>query len=171
MTPESSPRVLLANSDVQWVKAALPVTLWVTLLLALIYWRVVRQMAGDWIIDDDMGHGFFVPAVALYIVWLKRNELVACVPNWWGLVLIAWAALQLYVATLGVELYLARTSLILAIAGSVLLLAGTENFKRLLFPITLLFFMVPLPEIERLITDAGFVPARRNTKYELLPAA
>jgi cyclic dehypoxanthinyl futalosine synthase len=32
-------------------------------------------------------------------------------------------------------------------------------------------FMVPLAEIERLIRDAGFVPARRNTKYELLPAA
>jgi len=32
-------------------------------------------------------------------------------------------------------------------------------------------FMVPLPEIERLIKDAGFVPARRNTKYELLAAA
>lgn len=32
-------------------------------------------------------------------------------------------------------------------------------------------FMVPLPEIERLIRDAGFTPARRNTKYELLPAA
>jgi cyclic dehypoxanthinyl futalosine synthase len=32
-------------------------------------------------------------------------------------------------------------------------------------------FMVPLAEIERLIKDAGFTPARRNTKYELLPAA
>jgi cyclic dehypoxanthinyl futalosine synthase len=29
-------------------------------------------------------------------------------------------------------------------------------------------FMVPLPEIERLIRDAGFQPARRNTKYEIL---
>jgi 2-iminoacetate synthase ThiH len=29
--------------------------------------------------------------------------------------------------------------------------------------------MVPLPEIERLITDAGFVPARRNTTYQILP--
>jgi cyclic dehypoxanthinyl futalosine synthase len=29
-------------------------------------------------------------------------------------------------------------------------------------------FMVPLSEIERLIKDAGFTPARRNTKYELL---
>jgi len=32
-------------------------------------------------------------------------------------------------------------------------------------------FMVPLPEIERLITDAGFFPARRNTTYETLPGA
>jgi cyclic dehypoxanthinyl futalosine synthase len=29
-------------------------------------------------------------------------------------------------------------------------------------------FLVPLPEIERLIRDAGFTPARRNTKYEIL---
>lgn len=29
-------------------------------------------------------------------------------------------------------------------------------------------FMVPLAEIERLIRDAGFTPARRNTRYELL---
>lgn len=29
-------------------------------------------------------------------------------------------------------------------------------------------FMVPLPEIERLIKDAGLRPARRNTRYEIL---
>jgi hypothetical protein len=29
--------------------------------------------------------------------------------------------------------------------------------------------MVPLHEIERLIQDTGLRPARRNTKYELLP--
>jgi cyclic dehypoxanthinyl futalosine synthase len=29
-------------------------------------------------------------------------------------------------------------------------------------------FLVPLKEIERLIRDAGFTPARRNTKYEVL---
>jgi len=29
-------------------------------------------------------------------------------------------------------------------------------------------FMVRLPEIERLIKDAGLTPARRNTRYEIL---
>ena len=32
-------------------------------------------------------------------------------------------------------------------------------------------FMIPLAEIERLIRDAGFRPARRNTRYEILAAA
>jgi 2-iminoacetate synthase ThiH len=30
--------------------------------------------------------------------------------------------------------------------------------------------MLPLHEIERLIRDAGFRPARRNTRYEILPS-
>jgi 2-iminoacetate synthase ThiH len=29
-------------------------------------------------------------------------------------------------------------------------------------------FLLPLAEIERLIRDAGFQPARRNTKYQIL---
>jgi cyclic dehypoxanthinyl futalosine synthase len=29
-------------------------------------------------------------------------------------------------------------------------------------------FLVLLPEIERLIRDAGFLPTRRNTRYEIL---
>ncbi|HSB67931.1 MAG TPA: cyclic dehypoxanthinyl futalosine synthase [Candidatus Methylomirabilis sp.] len=32
-------------------------------------------------------------------------------------------------------------------------------------------FMVPLAEIERLIKDAGLIPARRNTRYEILAVA
>ena len=143
-TPITTPET---QSDLRWAKIVLPTSLWFGLLIAFIYWRVIRQMAGDWMIDDDMGHGFFVPVVALYIVWLKRHELVDCVPNWWGLLLVVYAAVQFFVATLGAELYLARTSLILVLAGGVLLLAGTENFKRLMLPLLLLFFMVPLPAI------------------------
>jgi cyclic dehypoxanthinyl futalosine synthase len=29
-------------------------------------------------------------------------------------------------------------------------------------------FAVPISEMERLITDAGYTPARRNTRYERL---
>jgi exosortase len=90
-----------------------------------------------------------VPAVAAYIVWLRRDELLKLKlePSRWGIVLVVLAGLQLIVATLGVEYFLARTSFIFAIAGIVLTLGGWVLLRALAFPISLLFFMVPLPAI------------------------
>jgi exosortase len=51
------------------------------------------------------------------------------------------------VATLGVELFLARTALVFAIIGCVLFLGGVDILRILAFPLLLLFFMIPLPSI------------------------
>ena len=103
----------------------------------------------EWYNNPDMGHGFFVPVVAGYIAWGKRSALARLVPqpNWWGLAIVIWAGLQLYIATLGAELFLARTSFVISLIGVVLLLGGTQYLKILLFPLFLLFFMVPIPAI------------------------
>jgi exosortase len=55
--------------------------------------------------------------------------------------------LQLYVATLGAELFLARTAFVISVIGMVLLLGGTRYVRVLGFPLFLLFFMVPIPAI------------------------
>jgi exosortase len=68
-------------------------------------------------------------------------------PNPWGLILVAGGALQLIVATLGVELFLARTAFIITLIGVVWTLAGTRILRKLAFPLFLLFFMVPIPAI------------------------
>ena len=96
-----------------------------------------------------MGHGYFVPVVAGYIIWRSRHELVSLEsrPNWWGLAVVLYAAVQLFIATLGAEVFLARTSFVIALFGIVLLLGGTAVLKKLAFPLFLLFFMVPIPAI------------------------
>ena len=58
-----------------------------------------------------------------------------------------WAGLQLYIATLGAELFLARTSFVFSIIGAVLLLGGTQYLRIFSFPLFLLFFMVPIPAV------------------------
>ncbi len=112
---------------------------------APVLWRLVRQ----WDQDPDMGHGFFVPLIAGYIVWQKRGALRALrpSPNWWGLVIVGYAGLQLYIATLGAELFLARTAFLFSLIGIVLLLGGAGFLRALAFPLFLLFFMVPIPAI------------------------
>jgi exosortase len=123
--------------------------LWPAGLLLLLYAPVLLRLVQQWEDDPNMGHGFFVPIVAGYIVWQKRRELLALEPspNWWGLVIVGYAGLQLYVATLGAELFLARTAFVLSVIGTVLLLGGVGFLRALAFPLFLLFFMVPIPAV------------------------
>jgi exosortase len=96
-----------------------------------------------------MGHGFFVPVVAGYIAWQKRDQLRAlpASPDWWGLAVVLYGGLQLYIATLGAELFLARTAFVISIIGVILLLCGRAWLRALVFPLFLLFFMIPIPTV------------------------
>jgi len=147
MTPAPKEKVLSTESttpEIPWMLAG-----WISLLLAVCYLAVIRGLINDWIIDENVGHGFFVPLVAGYVTWQKRDELasVKASPNWFGLVIVVGAALQLYVATLGVEFFLARTALVFSIIGTILFLGGTQVLRVVAFPVFLLFFMIPIPAI------------------------
>ena len=48
---------------------------------------------------------------------------------------------------LGAELFLSRVSLLLVIAGLIVLFAGWKFFRALLFPWAFLIFMIPIPAI------------------------
>lgn len=122
---------------------------WFALLLFACYAPVLIALVKNWNSDADMGHGFFVPVVAGFIVWQKRAELARLQPrpNWWGLPIVLYAGLQLYIATLGAELFLARTAFVFSLIGMVLLLGGTQFVRALAFPLFLLFFMIPIPAV------------------------
>ncbi len=122
---------------------------WFGGLLLLCYAPILYRMGVQWATDENMGHGFFVPMFAGYIAWQRRDELAATPvrPNGWGLVLVIWAALQATAGTLGAELFTARLSFVIALFGVVLYLGGTQFLKILLFPLVLLFFMIPIPAI------------------------
>jgi exosortase len=122
---------------------------WFGILLSVCYAPVLQRLVRQWIDDQDMGHGFFVPVIAGYIIWQKRQDLLAESPSptWWGLVLVGWGALQLLVATLGAELFLARTAFVISLIGVILTLVGFRILRKLAFPLFLLFFMVPIPAI------------------------
>jgi exosortase len=118
-------------------------------LVLLCYAPAVKSLMTDWMTNEDMGHGFFVPLIAGYIVWQQWDEVKAIPirPNWWGLALVLLGAVQSIVATLGVEMFLSRSALIITLTGVVWTLVGTAWLKKLSFPLLLLCFMVPLPAL------------------------
>jgi hypothetical protein len=101
-----------ASTPFSWATIA-----WVSVLLAACYAPILVALVRQWNDDPDMGHGFFVPVIAAAIAWHKRDQIAGKLPkpNWWGLAIMIWAGFQLYIATLGAELFLARTSLVISI--------------------------------------------------------
>jgi exosortase len=132
-------------------KAAVPWSniAWFAALVLLSYASTAVSLIKEWGSNPDMGHGFFVPLVSGYIIWQRREELMAVPqrPSWMGLVVVLLGAAQLIVGTLGLELFTARSALVVTVIGAVWFVCGTEMLKKLAFPLGLLFFMIPLPAI------------------------
>lgn len=142
MTPVLETRV--ATTRFPWFKIA-----WFGGLLLVSYTPILWSLMQQWETDLDMSHGFFVPLISAFLVWRRRGELMAIKPrpNWWGLALVLYGMLQLFIAVLGAELFLARTAFVITLIGAVWMLGGTLMLKKLAFPLFLLFFMVPIPAV------------------------
>ena len=121
------------------------------LLAALVglYYPVLTYLMHDWSTNDNYSHGFFIPLISGYMVYALREELgrITVRPANWGFIVLLAGLGQLYVARVGSEYFLQRTSLILVLLGMALFLWGRELTKKLLLPIGYLLFMVPIPAI------------------------
>lgn len=137
-------RSSVAPSSIPW-----PAIGWFAALLIGAYFPILQRLVVQWSTDEDVGHGFFVPLVALYVVWQRRDRILALKrqPTWWGLAVMALGGIQGYVGMLGVELFLQRTSFLITLLGLLLVLGGTGLVRELLFPLLLLPFMIPIPTL------------------------
>jgi exosortase len=131
-------------APVNWIQLA-----WFAALIVVAYFSILGPLVDQWMNDEDMGHGAFVPVIAAYVAWQRRDQIMAepMKPSFWGLVPLLWGAFQSYVANLGAELFLSRSAIIFTVVGAVWLVCGTRVLKVLAFPLGLLVFMVPLPAV------------------------
>lgn len=119
------------------------------LLVILLYAPTFQMFIYDWNHDENYSHGFLVPFIVAYIIWSKKDALqkLSPAPSILGLPILLFGLTTYVIGTIGAEWFLRRASLILVLAGVILYLYGKVYFKTLLFPLTFLFFMVPLPAI------------------------
>jgi exosortase len=118
-------------------------------VLGITYHQVVTAMVRDWSVDDNASHGFFIPLISGYLVWMRRSALAAAPvgESKVGLGLAAGAAAMLVAGWLAAEFFTMRLSLVLALCGCVLFWLGKDVFSRLLTPLLFLIFMIPIPAI------------------------
>lgn len=117
--------------------------------LLLLYWPFLQTLVLAWETNDDYSHGYFIPVVALYMVFSMRKELsnLQTRSNLTGMFVILAGLSLLVVAKVGSELFLQRFSLIIVLLGIVLFLLGAGYCRKLALPVLYLIFMIPLPSI------------------------
>jgi len=119
------------------------------LLIAWLYASILFRLVEQWWHDPNFSHGIFVPLFALFVLWQNRTRLKSLprAPSAWGLFVAALALCVLVVGVLGCEIFLARVSLLLLIAGLVVYFLGWRFFRAVLFPWAFLILMIPIPAI------------------------
>jgi len=117
-------------------------------LMAVLYRDSLGEMAYIWSVDENYGHGFFVPLISGYLIWERRRELAARAGrgSWWGLAGVM-VALGLYflgeLTTLYVVLHVSFWLMLVSLS---LAAVGWAGVRTIAFPLAYLLTMIPLPQ-------------------------
>lgn len=130
---------------VTWLRVGLLVA-----LLVAVYWVPIRnQLVFKWIDDANWSHGWLIPVFSLYFLWSRREQLAATPirPSYLGAVILALSLAAYFgfwwVMPMG---YPRALSMVGAVFGVTLLLAGWRVMRIAWFPILFLVLAVPLPD-------------------------
>ncbi len=115
----------------------------------LLYRDVMLKLIQDWTYDENYSHGFLIVPLALYFAWEQRHRLrmEEPRPSNLGLGWILLSMAMLLAGTLGAELFTTRLAMLVTIAGTILFLWGWKHLRILLFPVSFLLLMIPIPAI------------------------
>jgi len=120
------------------------------------HWPTMRNLFHGLAGNGDYSAGVIVPPLAAFLIWRKRGLLrfSSWTPCWWaGIPLLLFAETCRAYGFLSALASVERYSLVLTAAGSVLVIAGWQVFRRVLWIFLFLLLMVPLPgQVHNLIS-------------------
>ncbi len=111
--------------------------------LGLFIWR-------NWMENEDLGHGFLVVPLALFLIYTRREKLFALTPHpgIGGLALLIGGLVLFWAGNQADVTFIGLVSIMLILAGTVWWLLGWEFLKELAFPISFLIFAIPFPGLD-----------------------
>jgi exosortase D (VPLPA-CTERM-specific) len=117
------------------------------ILIVYGFWNGITDMFGLWGKKEEYGYAYFLPFITAYLIWQRRDRLVAAVfsPSWLGVVVVLFAGFLFFMGEIATTFTLVQYALVLTVIGLAYALLGWQAFKIVAGPLFLLFFIVPLP--------------------------
>ncbi len=129
----------------------------VGIFVLLIYVPSFLWMWDRWFARDSYySHGILIPFVTAFLIWQRRDVLKKIKPETspWGLMLFFLGIAIHLLSSLFRVYFSSGFSMIIVLFGLILHFYGSKVFKEVVFPISFLAFMVPLPMV--VITNLSF---------------
>lgn len=117
--------------------------------LLWLYRPFLLTLVEAWGSNEDYSHGYLIPFIALYMVYIDRRKLAGLQvqPTNSGLLVIVAGLSVLVLGKIASEFFLQRFSLLVVLSGMILFLLGRTFFLKMAIPVCYLLFMIPLPAI------------------------
>ncbi len=114
--------------------------------LLLVFWDGLALMVNQWQ-RDEYNHGYLIPFVALYLLWLRADELrhADLKGSWSGLLLLAAGLGGFVLGELSAIYTIIQYSFLMTLFGLIVTAIGWRGFRIVWVPFVYLFFMIPLP--------------------------
>ena len=117
------------------------------LIIAYTYYESIENLVRYWYGHEEFGHAFFIPLISLYLIWQKRFELygVPIKNTWVGLLITFFGTLLFLLGSLSAIYIIQQYALVFVLIGLFVSTLGVDAAKKVVLPLVLLFFMIPLP--------------------------
>lgn len=134
-------------------KSANPSNTWLFVVLAcaialtfFIFRSSLAQMV-EWWAREEYSHGYMIPAVALFLLWQRLNQLPSVVSrgSWWGVALLVTGLLAFVAGELSAIYTIIQYGFLLVLYAFVVAFFGLKGARVLWVPLAYLIFMIPLP--------------------------
>ncbi len=124
--------------------------LWICALLLLGYTfkSSLEMMITIWINVEEYSHGFFIPVISIYFLWIRRRELtfVECFKDAWpGFALVITGLLLGFLGGVTTLKTVEQYAFIITLTGLFTVAFGWRGLRVGAIPLLLLIFMVPFP--------------------------
>lgn len=138
------------NSLVQLKKPTHILSIWIfaLLLLGFTFKNSLDEMVTTWINVEEYGHGFFIPVISVYFLWIRRGELKFVeqfrdsLP---GLSIVIVGLILFVLGGLATLKTIEQYAFIITVTGMFTVAFGLSGLRVGAIPLLFLIFMVPFP--------------------------
>ncbi len=112
-----------------------------------LYFAVLKQLVQEWQNNPNFSHGFRIPPLVAFLVWVRRDAIkrLPLRPSNLGLFGLSISLGILILGNFGVELFLTRFSFLAVLASLVVYLLGWRSLQGDRSPTCFLLVSVPRP--------------------------